>query len=71
MPATEPRVTYPVSLADLVAFADCAATLDSLKGYLVDRPCDIDIINSQVQRVYDAIERSAGDDVARIFPEDV
>lgn len=71
MPATEPRVTYPVSLADLVAFADCAATLDSIKGCLVDKPAEIDLINAQVQRVYDAIERSAGDDAARIFPEDV
>lgn len=71
MPAIESNKVYQVSLADLDAFADCAATLDSIKGFLIDTPSEIDLINIKVQRVYDTIERSAGPDIAKIFPEGI
>lgn len=68
---TNPPVTYQVTLADLVLFADAAGELDTLKNYVdLDRPEETYRIRAIVERMHDAIERAAGADGDQIYAPD-
>lgn len=71
---TNPPVTYPVTLADLVLFADAAAELDALNGFVAasgDAPIEeVARVKDMVERMHDAIERAAGADAGEIYAPD-
>lgn len=65
---------YPITLADLVLFADAAAELDALNGFVAargDAPIEeVARVKDMVERMHDAIERVAGTDAGEIYAPD-
>lgn len=69
MQATEPRVIYHVTLADLLLMADAACEIDATKAFYVDQPCEQMRLAGMVERLHDTIERAAQQDAAKIYGE--
>lgn len=67
---SRPPVTYPVSLADLMLFADAAAELDAYKDTLTDKPAERARIIAMIFLVHSAVERAAGLDEALVYGVD-
>jgi hypothetical protein len=64
---TQPPVSYPVSLADLMLIADAASELDGMRMHYVDRPSEQDRIARLVESLHDIAERAAAHDAALIY----
>lgn len=67
---TRPPMTYRVTLADLVEFADCAAELDGMRQFYVDNPAEQERIAGHVERLHNIVERAAAQDAALIYAPD-
>lgn len=68
---SNPPATYPVTLADLMLFAESAGELDSLKNIIaIDRPVEAYRIGALVERMHETIARAAGADAFEIYGAD-
>ena len=65
-----PPVTYPVSLADLIAIADAACELDGMRMFYVDRPDEQERLARVVWQLHGIAERAAAHDAALIYGVD-
>ena len=65
-----PPVTYQVTLADLILFADAAIELEFYKNTLEDMTFEKSRMLALICRMHDAIERIAGLDYNKICDTD-
>lgn len=67
---SKPPITYPVTLADLILFADAAAELDGLQGLIKYSPDERARLADMAQRMHDIVERAAGAEAFEIYGAD-
>lgn len=65
-----PPITYQVTLADLIMFADAACDLDGLQGLIQYNPAERERIADMAQRMHDTVERAAGAEAFEIYGAD-
>ena len=64
---TPPPMQYRVDLADLIHIADAATELDAARAFLVDQHSEQLRISAIVERLYDLVEKAAGQHAEAIF----
>lgn len=58
---------YRIDLSDLIHIADAATELDTMRAFLVDQHSEQQRIGHIVKRIYDLVEKAAGQHAQAIF----